>query len=264
MEMSKAKTPRDQARALERYARLPCSEAEAYAGYGVMALPFSSGHILAFRRFPEASFGGYTCVWHRTPEGRWTFYSDGDAAHTCARYFGTELDESLVMEILVKWTGPANLTVEVPQAGLEWSITFGATFGTRLLNAAGSILPRPLWSSKRALNWLARAASRLLNAGRIRLTGRMPSGQEFINNPFYIWVVESSTVRIGDVDPGPMGAVTPQAHFADYWLPQRGILAFGQVLCEPLDPARHVLAATKESGAPARISGAASVGGATP
>ena len=263
MEMSKAKTPRDQARALERYARLPRSEAEAYAGFGVMALPFSSGHILAFRRFPEASFGGYTCVWHRTPEGRWTFYSDGDPARSCARYYGSELDESPVTDVVLKWTGPAELRVEVPQGGLEWSLTFGATFGTRLLNAAGSIVPRPLWRSKWALNWLAKVASRLLNAGKIRLTGRTPSGQEFISNPFHVWVVNSSTARFGDLDLGPTGPLEPQAHLADYWLPQRGILAYGQVLCEPLDPARHVLVATKGSGAPSRISGAAGLGGAT-
>ena len=264
MEMKRAKTPRDQARALERYARLPRSDVEAYAGYGVMALPFSAGHILAFRLFPEASFGGYTCVWHRTPDGRWTFYSDGDPARSCARYFGSELDESPVTDVVIKWTGPSELHVEVPEVGLEWSLTFGATVGTRLLNAAGRIVPRPLWHSKRALNWLSKIASRLLRAGKIRLTGRTPSGQEFINNPFHVWVVDSSTARFGDLDLGPTGALEPQAHLADYWLPQRGVLAYGQVLCEPMDPARHVLKSTRESAPTSRISGTAKLGGAAP
>ena len=41
---------------------------ERFSGYGVMGLPFRSGHVLALRRFPVTSVGpGYTSVWWRDP-----------------------------------------------------------------------------------------------------------------------------------------------------------------------------------------------------
>jgi hypothetical protein len=114
-----------------------------------------------------------------------------------------------------------------------------------------------MWSSKRALSLLAVVASKLLRAGRIGLAGKTPSGQEFLNNPRSVWVVERSSARVNGEDIGPMGPVNPQAHFEDYWLPQRGILAFGQVVCEALDPSRHELQPKgRGSGASLRPSGA--------
>jgi hypothetical protein len=39
---------------------------ERFAGYGVMGLPFRSGHYLALRHFPASSIGpGFRAVWHR-------------------------------------------------------------------------------------------------------------------------------------------------------------------------------------------------------
>ncbi len=37
-------------------------------GFGVMALPFSSGHVLALRVFPENDFAPYITIWHRLPD----------------------------------------------------------------------------------------------------------------------------------------------------------------------------------------------------
>jgi hypothetical protein len=42
---------------LERKADLPPGAQERFFGYGVMGLPFRSGHILALRRFPASSIG---------------------------------------------------------------------------------------------------------------------------------------------------------------------------------------------------------------
>src|SRR5262249_43826239 len=51
-------------------------DAERFTGYGVMGLPFAGGHYLAFRCWPHSSIGpGYRAVWHRDPEGTWTFYA---------------------------------------------------------------------------------------------------------------------------------------------------------------------------------------------
>ena len=55
---------------------LPVGDDERVVGFGVMGLPFASGHYLAFRDFPSTSFSpGYLSVWHRTPDGVWTFYA---------------------------------------------------------------------------------------------------------------------------------------------------------------------------------------------
>ncbi len=239
MGLIKTQPPREVARSLERYARLPSSDVESFAGYGIMGLPFANGHILALRRFPETAFGGYTCVWHRTPAGEWTFYSDGEPARSCARYFGSELKEALVAEIELHWTGPASLSVSVPSVEIEWEVRFTATWTTRLMNLMARYLPKTLWRNPHILRLMSWVGTHLLGSGRIGLVGHYPNGQRFLNNPFRLWMVSDSRASFRGEDLGPMGSVDPQAHLRDYWIPQRGILAYGQVLCEPLDPSQH-------------------------
>jgi len=62
--------PADVVEDLERRAELPAGSEERFFGYGVMGLPFRSGHVLGLRRFPASSIGpGYRSVWHRDPQG---------------------------------------------------------------------------------------------------------------------------------------------------------------------------------------------------
>ncbi len=67
--------PKELVEKLEQGAQLPSGNQERFAGYGVMGVPFTSGHLLAMRRFPASSLGeGYTSVWHHDPQRRrWTF-----------------------------------------------------------------------------------------------------------------------------------------------------------------------------------------------
>ena len=52
--------PRELVERLERGVELPAGNDERFLGYGVMGLPFVSGHILCMRRFPNSSIGpGY-------------------------------------------------------------------------------------------------------------------------------------------------------------------------------------------------------------
>jgi hypothetical protein len=63
--------PHVQAAETERHAELPTGAGKGFTGYGVMSLPFASGHVLALRRFPASYIGpAYTSVWHRDPAGR--------------------------------------------------------------------------------------------------------------------------------------------------------------------------------------------------
>jgi hypothetical protein len=72
-----------------------------------MGLPFRSGHVLGLRRFPASSIGpGYRSVWHRDPDGRWTFYQDQPAELACTRYFGSAVQDVREGPIDIDWTGP--------------------------------------------------------------------------------------------------------------------------------------------------------------
>jgi hypothetical protein len=97
--------PRDVATAIERSPGLQPGGDERFAGYGVMGLPFSSGHCLALRRFPAHSMGAaYTAVWWRDPIGRWVMFSDVPPTRSCPRYFGRALERTETRPIGLAWT----------------------------------------------------------------------------------------------------------------------------------------------------------------
>jgi hypothetical protein len=69
--MRHGRAPRDVAAASIGTPALPGDAEERFAGYGVMGLPFRSGHYLALRHFPATSIGpGFRAVWHRDPQRR--------------------------------------------------------------------------------------------------------------------------------------------------------------------------------------------------
>lgn len=220
---------------------------ERFSGYGVMGLPFASGHILCLRRFPAVSIGpAYTSVWHRNPAGEWTFYADAEPGLSCNRFFGAAVAGFRPTAISTDWTGPRSLSVRI--AGeLDWDLTLKATPVTHLMNAMGTLMPNALWSNTRVLGAMGLMASALLGAGRLRLAGTVPNGQRFIANPRLIWTIPRSHAVINGNDLGPLGPVSPQAWLGDFAIPNRGLLAFGNAEFEPFDEARH-LAVTSRSG----------------
>ncbi len=95
---------------------------------------------------------------------------------------------------------------------------------------------------------MGKAASLVLRAGRLGLSGQAPNRQRFIANPMLIWAIQSSTARMGDQDLGEVSPLPVQTRLGDFWLPQRGIFAIGRAFFEPLDPARHALTTATSSG----------------
>lgn len=214
---------------LERRAELPPGSGERFFGYGVMGLPFRSGHVLGLRRFPASSIGpGYRSVWHRDPDGRWTFYQDQPAELACTRYFGAEVDEVHEGPIEIDWTGPRRL--EVRSGDLEWATELQSTPVTRLLNTMVSILPGPAWRSPPVLALMSRVASVALRAGRVRLVGQAPNGQRFTANPLALWAAGASSATIAGTDLGEMGPAPRQAQLGDFSLPQRGMFVIGRAV----------------------------------
>src|ERR671916_520253 len=117
--------PKELVDKLEQDAELPTGIEERFVGYAVLGVPFTSGHLLAMRRFPATSLGeGYTAVWHRNPQGKWTIYTDVPPQLACPRYFGSALTEAVVRDIEVAWRGPRDFTVSIEEdLGLIWRIT---------------------------------------------------------------------------------------------------------------------------------------------
>ena len=242
--------PRELVDRLEQGAELPSGNEERFAGYGVMGVPFTSGDLLAMRRFPASSLGqGYTSVWHRDSQGRWTFYSDVPPQLACPRYFGSAVDEAVVREIEITWSSPRDFTVSIKEDfGLDWHLSLAEAPATRLLNAAGGMLPDALWRKEAVLKPMGKAASLMLKAGRLGLTGQAPNHQRFIANPMLLWMIQSSTARIGNQDLGSVSPLPVQARLGDFWIPQCGLFAIGRAFFEPLDPARHALTTATSSG----------------
>jgi hypothetical protein len=50
-------SPKSLVQSTEIGAELPPENEERFFGYGVMGLPFASGHTLSLRRFPASSLG---------------------------------------------------------------------------------------------------------------------------------------------------------------------------------------------------------------
>lgn len=231
---------------IESSARLPDGNEECFAGYGVMGLPFSSGHLLALRRFPASSIGpAFSSVWHRSPAGRWTFYTDVEPLQSCPRYFGNDIAETLVVPIDIDWTGPRSLTIRTGDGSLDWQVELGSTLATRAMSRVGALLPEPLWNQRAVLAMMQPVAGRALGVGRVGLRGTASNGQSFVATPKLLWSIPSSRARIGDVVIDRVGPLPEQIRLGDFWLPQRGIFAIGAAYFEPFDPARHLAVAAQ-------------------
>ena len=234
---------------MERRPALPAGAGERFSGYGVMAAPFQSGHILAMRRFAASSLGhGYTSVWHRDPDGLWTFWSTSPPLEACPRYFGAAIARAVTTPIGVRWVGPRRLVIHVGSAKLHWEMDLETTVATRILNTFGKALPERAWRSTAVLEAMGRMAGPLLHAGHLGLTGRAPNGQRFAANPLLVWTLGRTVAELEGRDLGTPGPVPDQARLGDFWIPQRGLFAIGRAFFERADPARHHLVASQLQG----------------
>lgn len=232
--------PRELVARLEASPSLPTGAGERFSGYGVMGLPFRSGHVLAMRRFTATSVGpGYASVWHRSPAGEWSLYTDAPLRQACPRYFGAAAARAVETEVRVVWVGPSRLEVAIPSLPLEWEVVVRSTSATRGMNAVARLLPVAAWRSPTVLAIMGALAGPLLGTGRLGLQGHVPNGQRFIANPQTVWAIGESRAVLAREDLGAPGPVRPQARLGDFRIPQRGMFAIGTALFEAFDPARH-------------------------
>jgi hypothetical protein len=237
--MSIFKNPRDASLELQRNPILWPGSDERATGYGVMGLPFASGHYLALRHMAATSIGpGYRSVWHRAPDRQWTFIADAAPAQSCARYFASDSAQTLHTNVETHWDGPHSLRVSVPDL-LEWRLEVASTPATLLMSALGRRLPVAAGRSESLRRMMARAAGPMLRSGRMGMAGTTPNGQRFVAAPWMIWTISSSSAILRGVDLGSPLPLLRQAHLGDFWLPQRGLFALANVAFENFDPARH-------------------------
>ena len=93
---------------------------------------------------------GYRSVWHRDPDGRWTFFQDVAPVQACSRYFGPAVAEVAAAMIDIDWVGPRQFSVTVTDGGLrrlDWSVTL-APPRSRAMSGIGALLPEAVWRER--------------------------------------------------------------------------------------------------------------------
>lgn len=228
------------AAAATSYLTLPPGEDERVLGFGVMGLPFASGHYLAFRNFPASSFApAYLSVWHRDPSGDWTFYATTPGPQSCSRYFSSATPVApAVCDIDVSWPTPWSLAIAI-EGLLDWRIDIATTRATQVMTAIGTRLPTAAWNNRATLAAMSRIIGPTLGLGKIRLAGTAPNGQGFRIAPKRVWAVADSTATLRNQDLGRVRPLPVQARLGDFRLPQRGICVVGHGRFDPFDPYRH-------------------------
>jgi hypothetical protein len=227
-----AMTPQAVVNAIERDTYMPSGPGDGFSGYGVIGLPFQSGHVLTLRRFFVSSLGpAYTSIWHRDPVDRWTFYSTVAPDCSCARYFGAQVHRNVVTPINLDWTTPWTLRVQIG-VELRWQVTLHSSPMTRLFNTIAPLIPERLWRMPAMLRGVGLGADAAFGTDRMNLTGRTPNGHRFVMNPRQLWLIDASTAHVSGHNVGPPGALEEQAALEDMRLPQRGLFAVTSVRLE--------------------------------
>jgi hypothetical protein len=168
----------------------------------------------------------------------------------CTRYASAAVDAVHSAHIRMAWTGPRTLVIEIPEAGISWTMSLRATPATRLLGAVRRYLPDRWLASARVLAALGTCARVGLRTGPVRLTGRMPNGQRFRVAPTELWMIGAARAEIRGEDLGEPGACGAPARIGDFVIPRRPLFAVATARFDGFDPARHLAATSSRTSEP--------------
>jgi len=220
----------------QRRGEAPWPDHEYVRGWGVFAMPFDSGHVLALRVFPEGSFGPYRSVWHRDPAGRWSIFYDATRAEiACPRYFGPACTTVAPAGISVTWTGPRTLHVEVEEPSLTWTMTARRSGMLGLLNPLMAAMPLASWRVPSLVRLREKVAG-LLGLGDLALYGPMPSGHVGLLMPERMYLVDDAEAVVDGTDLGSPVRAPDNPKIGEVALPARGVIAVGQGMWPVIDP----------------------------
>jgi hypothetical protein len=206
---------------------------EYVKGWGVFALPFDSGHVLALRVFPQGSFAPYRTVWHRDPNGDWSIFVDGPQLETaCPRYYGEACVYTGYSQIQIGWTAQSSLRVTMEKPRLEWTLTASSTRFLSLVNSTSHFLPPASWRLQSLLR-LREMTARVLGLGSLQLSGVMPSGHTGTLMPERMYFINEASATFEGTDLGRPVVLPDNPRMGDVPLPARGVLAVGGAVWDP-------------------------------
>ncbi|MDP5228256.1 MULTISPECIES: hypothetical protein [Arthrobacter] len=208
---------------------LPPGQDDRFAGYGVVALPFSSGYLLALRHFPASTLGaGYDSLWMREPDGQWTILTTVPGDLACPRYFSSALRAAEQTEIRLHWHSPSVLVVSVAAPwDLSWELDLGTSAVSALMSAVCPVIPAGWWRGSLFSRVMGVMAGSLFAAGRMSLSGKTPNGNQYTMGPRRVWVIRDSRASLRGQDLGTPARLAVQDRLGDFWLPQRGLFMQG-------------------------------------
>ena len=80
-------------------------------------------------------------MWHRDPDGVWTFYATTPGPQSCSRYFSSATPvDPVVCDIESRWVTPWSLAISIAGV-LDWRVDVKTTPATRLMSIIGSRMP---------------------------------------------------------------------------------------------------------------------------
>ncbi len=209
---------------------------EYVRGWGVLGLPFDSGHVLALRVAPQNSFAPFQTVWHRDPDGRWSIFVDAPRLDiACPRYFGAACAYTGHARIRLSWTGPRTLRVTVDEPSLDWTLSPHTSLTLAALNVMSAAMPLATWrpdALRRARERMAQA----LGMGHLVLSGVMPSGHVGTVMPQRMYYIDHAQATLAGLDLGRPAHLDENPTIGDVALPARGVLAIGQAMWQIRDP----------------------------
>lgn len=226
-------TPRVAVAKVAAAPRLVDGTDERFTGYGVMGLPFASGHYLGLRDFVATSVGpAYRSIWHRTPDGRWEIFTNVAPEQSCPRYFGSQAPGEQVPAIDITWPDDVTLDVTMGER-LSWRIELADTPATRMMTTMAGAMPQAAWNNDTILAAMGPMAKAVLGTGRMRLHGLTPNGPAFKAAPLQVWRVVGGHARLDGKDLGEIAPLAKQERLADFWLPQVGVFFVGRASFTP-------------------------------
>ncbi len=142
--MNTTQNPHDAVKAVLDNPVLPAGDDERFVGFGVMGLPFESGHYLALRQFPDGIVRtGVSCrcgTAIRPARGRST--PPRPAEQSCARYFSSATGNDAVQcDIDVDVDHAVVVLGDDPRTARSGRSTCESTFATRLMTKVGEQAP---------------------------------------------------------------------------------------------------------------------------
>lgn len=198
--------------------------AESFAGYGVLGIAFDSGDVLAFRCIARSSVGPpYNALWHRSPDGLWSVWTNVEPDRACPRYFAPALHAWYVDDITVAWRSRAEVSITARRARLALALRLAASPLSWAVGACGGVAPARLLRTPIA----ATLAGRVLRAGPLRLHGTAPTGHDFVIRPRALRFIAAAAAVIRGHDAGPVVSLTDRIEVGGLVVPRRGLFGAG-------------------------------------